>query len=80
MTTNPKVAFYRERFNLQFAVPMEGLDNGKVAVDLADPLAGPDGLNAIRDAIADLQSDLDQLDQVIRVLEWLAADPPRLES
>jgi hypothetical protein len=32
-------------------------------------------LSAIRNAIADLRGDLAQIDQIIRVLEWLTANP-----
>jgi hypothetical protein len=31
---------------------------------------------AIRNAIADLRGDLAQINQIIRVLEWLSANPP----
>ena len=69
MPQNPKIAFYRERFNLALV----DYDQEAAARNVAPQ--SEYRLSAIRNAIADLRGDLAQLDQLIRVLEWLAANP-----
>jgi hypothetical protein len=70
MLHNHKIALYQERFHLTTVDPGQEF----AAVH------GPDRQNsehqpaAIRDAIADLQGDLAQVNQIIRVLEWLTAN------
>jgi len=72
MPQNPKIAFYRERFNLAL------VDYGQefAARNLPEAPQAEYRLSAIRNAIADLRGDLAQIDQIIRVLEWLSANPP----
>jgi hypothetical protein len=79
MTENAKIAFYRERFNLGLV----GFERGGGKTGPRNLLDEPENgfrLSAIRDAILDLRGDLAQIDQIIRVLEWLAANPPQESS
>jgi hypothetical protein len=78
MTENAKIAFYRERFNLGL---VEFERSGKTGPkNLFEESENGFRLSAIRDAILDLRGDLAQIDQIIRVLEWLAANPPQESS
>jgi len=76
MPQNPKIAFYRERFNLALV----DYDREFVARKLPETPQTEYRLAAIRNAIADLRGDLAQIDQIIRVLEWLSANPPPEKS
>jgi hypothetical protein len=71
MPHNPKIAFYRERFNLALV----DFDQEFAARHLPEAPQNEHRLSAIRNAIADLRGDLAQIDQIIRVLEWLTANP-----
>lgn len=71
MPHNPKIAFYRERFNLALV----DFDQDVAARQLPEAPQNEHRMTAIRNAIADLRGDLAQLDQIIRVLEWLTANP-----
>ena len=72
MPHNPKIAFYRERFNLAIV----DYDQEFAARNLREAPQTEYRLAAIRNAIADLRGDLAQINQIIRVLEWLSANPP----
>ena len=73
MPQNPKIAFYRERFNLALV----DYDQEFAARSLPEtPPQAEYRLAAIRNAIADLRGDLAQINQIIRVLEWLSANQP----
>jgi hypothetical protein len=72
MPHNPKIAFYRERFNLALV----DYDPQFAARSLPEEPQADYRLSAIRNAIADLRGDLQQINQIIRVLEWLSANPP----
>jgi hypothetical protein len=72
MPQNPKIAFYRERFNLALV----DFDHEFAARNLQEAPQTEYRMAAIRNAIADLRGDLAQIDQIIRVLEWLSANPP----
>jgi hypothetical protein len=76
MPQNPKIAFYRERFNLAL------VDYDQEFAVRSLPEAPPPEyrLAAIRNAIADLRGDLAQVNQIIRVLEWLSANQPAERS
>jgi hypothetical protein len=76
MPHNPKIAFYREHFNLTLV----DYDQEFAARHLAETPQNEHRLSAIRNAIADLRGDLAQLDQIIRVLEWLTANPTAEKS
>ncbi len=72
MPQNPKIAFYRERFNLALV----DYDQQFAARSLPEAPQPEYRMAAIRNAIADLRGDLAQLDQIIRVLEWLSTNQP----
>jgi len=76
MPQNPKIAFYRERFNLAIV----DYDQEFAARNLPEAPQTDYRLSAIRNAIADLRGDLAQINQIIRVLEWLSANPPPEKS
>ena len=76
MPHNPKIAFYRERFNLALV----DCDPEFVTRKPQEAPQTEYRLAAIRNAIADLRGDLAQINQIIRVLEWLSANPPPEKS
>jgi hypothetical protein len=76
MPQNPKIAFYRERFNLALV----DYDQEFAARNLPEAPQPEFRLSAIRNAIADLRGDLAQINQIIRVLEWLSANKPAEKS
>jgi hypothetical protein len=76
MPHNPKIAFYRERFNLALV----DFDQEFAARHMPEATQNEHRLTAIRNAIADLRGDLAQLDQIIRVLEWLTTNPAAEKS
>jgi hypothetical protein len=76
MPHNPKIAFYRERFNLALV----DYDPEFAARHAPEAPSNEHRLAAIRNAIADLRGDLAQIDQIIRVLEWLTANPTAEKS
>jgi hypothetical protein len=76
MPQNPKIAFYRERFNLALV----DYDQESATRSLRDEPHTEYRLAAIRNAIADLRGDLAQINQIIRVLEWLSANPTTEKS
>lgn len=71
MPHNPKIALYRERFNLALVDYDQEFDARQLPESQSEFR-----LSAIRNAIADLRGDLVQINQIIRVLEWLTANPP----
>jgi hypothetical protein len=72
MPQNPKIAFYRERFSLALVDYDQEFGEKKTP----EVPQSEYRLTAIRNAIADLRGDLAQINQIIRVLEWLSTNPP----